>query len=73
MIVSEEMSIRAKESVVRYPGPILARVSRLWAARHVMKYSQHEVYHDLFEIYNSDVVRTGQCVLSLQLETYRSN
>jgi hypothetical protein len=44
---------------VRYPGPVLARVSRLWAAHHVMKQRQHHLSHELFEKYKSDVVRTG--------------
>jgi hypothetical protein len=44
---------------VRYPGPVLARVSRLWAARQVGKQRQHHLSHELFEKYKSDVVRTG--------------
>jgi hypothetical protein len=47
------------KTIARFPGPVLARVSRLWATRHVVNRRQHEVYHDLFERYNSDVVRTG--------------
>jgi hypothetical protein len=54
------MSHVANTSYARYPGPVLARVSRLWAARQVMKKKQHIVSHELFEMYKSDVVRTGQ-------------
>jgi hypothetical protein len=41
-----------------YPGPLLARVSRLWALRVVLGGKQHLVSHQIFERYG-DVVRTG--------------
>jgi hypothetical protein len=44
--------------LARYPGPLLARVSRLWALRVVLGGKQHLVSHQLFERYG-DVVRTG--------------
>lgn len=44
--------------LAQYPGPVLARVSRLWATREVIKESQHITSHILFERYG-DVVRTG--------------
>jgi hypothetical protein len=44
--------------LARYPGPLLARVSRFWATRVMLSGVQHKVSHDLFERYG-DVVRTG--------------
>jgi hypothetical protein len=44
--------------LARHPGPLLARVSRLWALRVVLSGKQHLVSHQLFERYG-DVVRTG--------------
>jgi hypothetical protein len=44
--------------LARYPGPLLARVSRFWAMRVMLSGVQHKVSHDLFERYG-DVVRTG--------------
>jgi hypothetical protein len=44
--------------LARYPGPLLARVSRLWALHVVLGRKQHQVSHQLFERYG-DVVRTG--------------
>jgi hypothetical protein len=44
--------------LARYPGPLLARVSRFWATRAVLSGVQHKVSHTLFERYG-DVVRTG--------------
>jgi hypothetical protein len=44
--------------LARYPGPLLARVSRFWATRAMLSGAQHKVSHDLFERYG-DVVRTG--------------
>jgi hypothetical protein len=44
--------------LARYPGPLLARVSRLWALRVVLNGKQHVVSHQLFERYGN-VVRTG--------------
>jgi hypothetical protein len=44
--------------LAKYPGPVLARVSRFWAVREVARGHQHRVSHELFERYG-DVVRTG--------------
>jgi hypothetical protein len=44
--------------LARYPGPLIARVSRLWALRVVLNGKQHFVSHQLFERYGN-VVRTG--------------
>jgi hypothetical protein len=44
--------------LAKYPGPLLARVSRLWATRHAASGRQNYVSHELFERYG-DVVRTG--------------
>jgi hypothetical protein len=41
-----------------YPGPVLCRVSRLWATAIVLGGKQHMKSHQLFERYG-DVVRTG--------------
>jgi hypothetical protein len=45
--------------LAKIPGPALAKVSRLWAARHVMAGRQHVLSHELFEHYHSDIIRTG--------------
>jgi hypothetical protein len=44
--------------LAQYPGPFLARVSRLWALRVVLGGKQCLVSHRLFERYG-DIVRTG--------------
>jgi hypothetical protein len=44
--------------LAKYPGPVLARVSRLWATRVAASGRQHEFSHELFARYG-DVVRTG--------------
>jgi D-serine deaminase-like pyridoxal phosphate-dependent protein len=44
--------------LAKYPGPVLARVSRLWAAQGVIRGYQHLESHELFARYG-DVVRTG--------------
>jgi hypothetical protein len=44
--------------LAKYPGPVLARVSRLWATYTAIQGHQHIVSHELFELYG-DVVRTG--------------
>jgi hypothetical protein len=45
--------------LARVPGPALAKISRLWAARNVTVGRQHLVSHELFDRYQSDIVRTG--------------
>jgi hypothetical protein len=45
--------------LAKIPGPALAKVSRFWAARHVIAGRQHVLSHELFEKYHSDIVRTG--------------
>jgi hypothetical protein len=44
--------------LAKYPGPALARISRLWAVRHVLGGYRHKVSRELFEKYG-DIVRTG--------------
>jgi hypothetical protein len=44
--------------LAKYPGPVLARVSRLWATQGVIRGYQHLESHELFTRYG-DVVRTG--------------
>lgn len=44
--------------LARYPGPVLARISRLWALWRVVNGKQHIDSHELFLRYG-DVVRTG--------------
>jgi cytochrome P450 len=44
--------------LAKYPGPVLARITRFWATRHAIGGSQNRVSHELFERYG-DVVRTG--------------
>jgi hypothetical protein len=44
--------------LAKYPGPILARISRLWAVYGVIRGKQHMDSHELFLRYG-DVVRTG--------------
>jgi hypothetical protein len=44
--------------LANYPGPVLAKVTRFWAAEKVIGGNQHIVSHSLFEKYG-DVVRTG--------------
>lgn len=44
--------------LAKYPRPVLARVSRLWAAQGVLCGYQHLDSHELFARYG-DVVRTG--------------
>jgi hypothetical protein len=41
------------------PGPTLAKISRFYAAYHVWTGRQHLVSYELFEQYQSNVVRTG--------------
>jgi hypothetical protein len=44
--------------LAHYPGPLLARLSRLWALRVALSGQQHIVSHQLFERYGN-AVRTG--------------
>jgi hypothetical protein len=44
--------------LAKYPGPILARVSRLWATRVAASGRQNVVSHELFQRYG-EVVRVG--------------
>jgi hypothetical protein len=44
--------------LAKYPGPVLARVSRLWATRNTIQGHQHLISNALFERYGN-VVRTG--------------
>lgn len=44
--------------LAKYPGPVLARISRLWAVYSVIRGKQHMDSHELFLRYG-DVVRTG--------------
>jgi hypothetical protein len=44
--------------LAEYPGPVLARVSRLWAALGAIRGYQYLESHELFEKYG-EVVRTG--------------
>jgi hypothetical protein len=44
--------------LAKYPGPVLARVSRLWAVSGVLGENQHIYSHQLFDRYG-DIVRTG--------------
>jgi hypothetical protein len=44
--------------LARYPGPVLARVSRFWAFWGVVRGHQHVDSHELFSQYG-EVVRTG--------------
>jgi hypothetical protein len=44
--------------LAKYPGPVLAKVSRLWAMYHVRGGQQHLVSQDLFAKYG-ELVRTG--------------
>jgi hypothetical protein len=41
------------------PGPPLAKVSRFWAVYHVWTGRQYLISYELFERYQSNVVRTG--------------
>jgi hypothetical protein len=44
--------------LARFPGPVLARVTRFWALVQFTKKKQHILSHELFEKYG-DVVRSG--------------
>jgi hypothetical protein len=44
--------------LARFPGPLLARVSRFWALKQCLGRKQHVVSHELFARYG-DVVRSG--------------
>jgi hypothetical protein len=44
--------------LAKYPGPIICRITRLWALWKVLEGRQHLYYHELHERYG-DVVRTG--------------
>lgn len=44
--------------LAKYPGPVLARISRLWATQSVIRGYQHLESRELFEKYG-EVVRTG--------------
>lgn len=44
--------------LARYPGPVLARVTRFWAFSKALGGKHHLMYHQLHEKYG-DVVRTG--------------
>jgi hypothetical protein len=46
-------------ALANVPGPPLAKVSRFWAVYHVWTGRQHLLSHELFEKYQSNVVRTG--------------
>lgn len=45
--------------LARYPGPILAKISKLWTAYNVWTGNQHRVVADLHRRYG-DFVRTGE-------------
>lgn len=48
--------------LAKYPGPTLAKVSRLFAFRMAASGNQHRYYHQLHQQYGP-VVRTGGCII----------
>lgn len=45
--------------LAKYPGPILARVTKLWSVRKAVGQKQHLIYKKLHDRYG-DVVRVGE-------------
>lgn len=51
--------------LAKHPGPLIAKVTRLWIFYKVLKGKQHEYYHQLHETYG-DIVRTGPNHLTIR-------
>ena len=52
--------------LARYPGPLIARITRLWTLYKVLGGEQHAYFHHLHETYG-DIVRTGMFFGALDL------
>lgn len=47
--------------LAKYPGPVLGKISRLWAFRIANSGDQHRYYHELHEQYGP-IIRTGKAL-----------